>query len=68
MERGAIVAKPELGGLHHQYERLVALRLARFPRRPQSYLKLSTWQFRQETEEQIVLLTDFLGKLVKLSE
>jgi hypothetical protein len=24
MERGAIVAKPELGGLHHRYERLVA--------------------------------------------
>jgi putative transposase len=24
MDRGAIVARPELGGLHHRYERLVA--------------------------------------------
>jgi hypothetical protein len=24
MDRGAIVATPEVGGLHHRYERLVA--------------------------------------------
>jgi len=46
----------------------INLRLTRCSRRPQSCLKICIGQLRQETKKQIVLLTDLLGKLVKLSE